>query len=104
METIKVKQTRVSRHKNFHFKVEVNIKGMPTLTKYYFTKAAITKEHGISGMSIYRVLSNPDHRLKKKYEHLTITKVCEPAVVIQQLHQPKVLGASSVSVSQTKTS
>ena len=105
MESQPIKRTRVTRHKNFHFKVEVNIKGMPTLTKYYFTKKGIRDEHGISAMSIHRVLTIPGHKLGKKYQHLKISKVCEPARIVEQLLQPITTPeASSASVSPSEPS
>lgn len=101
MESVKVKRTRVTRHKNFHFKVVVRIPDMPILTKYYFTKAEIKKEHGVSAMTIHRHLTIEGHKLTKKYSHLTITKVCEPARLVKQLLQPLISReASGASVSQ----
>ena len=105
IKPIKVKRTRVTRHKNFHFKVVVNIKGMPPLIKYYFTKKDIKDEHGISAMSIHRILTIPGHKLRKKYQHLTISKVCEPARIVEQLIQPITTPeACSASVSQSEPS
>jgi len=101
MQPVKVKHTRVTRHKNFHFKVVVEIKDMPTLTKYYFTKAEVKKDFGISAMTIHRHLTIKGHRLSSKYSHLTITKVCEPARLVKVLAQPIISHeASGASVSQ----
>lgn len=105
MESQPVKHTRAHRNKNFHFKVDVKIKDMPTLTKYYFTKADVKEDHGISAMTIHRHLTIKGHKLNSKYSHLTITKVCEPARLMKQLIQPIISrGASFASASPKEPS
>ena len=72
------KQTRVSRTKMFHFKVDIT-RDDEIETKYYFTKKQITEEHGISSMTIHRAMTNPNHQMRDKFKHLRITKIYEPA-------------------------
>jgi hypothetical protein len=79
---------RVTRTSHWHFKVEIKNPDGSTETKYYFTKKDIRAEHGISSMSIHRAITNPNHKPRKKYEHLKFTKIYEPARLIVPLKTP----------------
>ena len=81
--------TRVSRTSHWHFKVDIKKPDGSTETKYYFTKKQIRAEHGISSMSIHRATTNPNHKPRKKYEHLKFTKIYEPAKQTIDLNQPR---------------
>ena len=89
---------RVTRSSHWHYKVDITCPSGDVITKYYFTKKDIKADHGISSMSIHRSITNPDHQLRKKYEHLKFTKIYEPARLIVPLNTPKdrEVGASSV--------
>jgi len=85
---------RAIRTKNFHYKVIVTAPNGDVTTKFYFTKAQITKEYGISSMTIHRSLTKPAHKLLKRYEHLRFMKICEPARITVPLTSPGAISSS----------
>ena len=79
--------TRVRQTKTFNFSVTQRFPDATQTTKKYFTKAAITADHGISSMTIHRVLFHEEYKIPEKYKDLTIMRIHDSARQIVQLEE-----------------
>ena len=77
---------RASPSSMFNFMIVKQLEDGATIIKKYHTKAEIKQDYNMSAMTIHRILTNPDHKVIKRYSDLTITRIREPARKVVQLN------------------